>query len=85
MAQKCVFLSSETAQEHFDNIPAGDLKKAVQYLRSDGTRVSGAEAIFELLPPAFSHLKDLYKKSPLFRSAADSIYRFIADNRQALS
>jgi len=84
MAEDCVFLSSENAQERFNNIPSDELQNAVQFLRPDGTRVSGAEAILELLPPACAPLQSLYKKSPLFRATADSVYRFIADNRRAL-
>lgn len=85
MAVECDFLSSETACERFENIPSDELQNAVQLLRADGTRASGAEAIIELLPPVCLPLQTLYKKSALFRALANSVYRFIANNRRALS
>lgn len=79
--------SSEVAAD-FPDIPPGEFERAVQLIRPDGSRVSGAEAVLELTAPhslAARVGSTAYKRSSLFRSASETGYAFVANHRMAFS
>ncbi len=78
---------SEAAKEH-PEIPLAAFEKEVQFLRADGTRASGAEAILEaLIPfhPAVKWIHSWYSRSLIVRCILECGYDFVADHRQLFS
>lgn len=81
------YIASSEAQKNFPAITPKEFENAVQFIRKDGTRISGAEAVIELLSSFHPWLKILHKAyhhSKLFQCLAEQIYRIIAENRRYL-
>jgi len=79
--------SSEAAAD-FPNIPPEEFDRAVQLIRPNGSRISGAEAVLELTAPhSFAakagHLA--YRNSPLLASVFEKSYAFVANHRGIFS
>jgi predicted DCC family thiol-disulfide oxidoreductase YuxK len=81
------YLPSSEAQKSFPAISPEEFQTAVQFIRKDGSHISGAAAVFELLAsfhPCLKILHNAYHRSRLFQSIAEQIYSFIAENRRYL-
>jgi predicted DCC family thiol-disulfide oxidoreductase YuxK len=79
--------SSDAAKDH-PEIPLAAFKKAVQFIRANGTRVSAAEAILEaLIPlhPAAKWIHSWYFRSLIIRFVLECGYEFVANHRQFFS
>ena len=66
----------QQAAERFPQIPRENFARAVHLARTDGTVVSGAQAVFETLGR-----EKLYESSFVVRSLSETAYRFIAQRR----
>jgi hypothetical protein len=66
----------QQAAERFPQIPRKEFARAVQFVRTDGTVASGAQAVFETLGR-----EKLYESSFVVRSLSETAYRFIAQRR----
>ena len=81
------YLPSSEAQLSFPAINPEEFQTAVQFIRKDGSRISGAAAVLELLAsfhPCLKILHKAYHRSRLFQSIADHAYKIIAENRRYL-
>jgi len=79
--------SSEAAAD-FPNIPPEEFDRAVQLIRPDGSRFSGAEAVLELTAPHSLGAKLAalaYCNSPLLASVFEKSYAFVANHRGIFS
>ena len=79
--------SSEAAPD-FPNIPPEEFDRAVQLIRPNGSRVSGAEAVLEITAPHSlgAKLGDLaYRNSPLLASIFEKSYAVVANHRGIFS
>jgi len=68
----------------FPEIPASEFERAVQLIRTDGSRCSGAEAVLEITAPhnwAVHLLWLAYQRNTTIRSALEATYRFVAAQR----
>jgi len=68
----------------FPEIPASEFERAVQMIRPDGSRCSGAEAVLEITAPhnwAVHLLWLAYRRNTTIRSALEATYRFVAVQR----
>ena len=68
----------------FPEIPASEFDRAVQLIRLDGSRCSGAEAVLEITAPhnGAVHLLWLaYQRNTPIRGALEATYRFVAAHR----
>jgi predicted DCC family thiol-disulfide oxidoreductase YuxK len=68
----------------FPEIPASEFERAVQLIRPDGSRCSGAEAVLEITAPhnrAVHLLWLAYQRHTSIRSALEATYRFVAAHR----
>jgi len=79
--------SSEVAAD-FPEIPVAEFDRAVQLIRPDRSRASGAAAVLELTAPhsLAAHAGFLaYKKIPPFARLSEFAYAFVANHRVAFS
>ena len=79
--------SSEAAAD-YPEIPQAEFDRAVQLIRPDGTRSSGAAAVLELTAPhsAAARVGLLLKnRLPVFAQMLESAYGFVATNRVVFS
>jgi predicted DCC family thiol-disulfide oxidoreductase YuxK len=79
--------SSEAAAD-FPNILPEEFDRAVQLIRPNGTRISGAEAVLELTAPHSLGAKTgmlAYRNSTLLASLFEKSYAFVANHRGAFS
>ncbi|MFM8983180.1 MAG: lipase maturation factor family protein, partial [Spartobacteria bacterium] len=79
--------SSEAAAD-FRNIPPEEFDRAVQLIRPNGSRISGAEAVLELTAPHSLGAKAgmlAYRNSPLLASLFEKSYAFVANHRGVFS
>ena len=79
--------ASEVASD-FPLIPAADFERAVQLIRRDGSRCSGARAVLEITAPhsiAARVALRAHRRLPLFQAAMDAAYGLVAANRVAFS
>jgi predicted DCC family thiol-disulfide oxidoreductase YuxK len=68
----------------FPEIPTSEFDRAVQLIRPDGSRCSGAEAVLEITAPhnrAAYLLWLAYQRHTSIRSALEATYRFVAAHR----
>jgi predicted DCC family thiol-disulfide oxidoreductase YuxK len=68
----------------FPEIPTSEFDRAVQLIRPDGSRCSGAEAVLEITAPhnrAVHLLWLAYQRHSTIRSALEATYRFVAAHR----
>ena len=68
----------------FPEIPASEFDRAVQLIRPDGSRCSGAQAVLEITAPhnrAVHLLWLAYQRHTSIRSALEATYRFVAAHR----
>ncbi len=68
----------------FPEIPASEFDRAVQLIRPDGSRCSGAQAVLEITAPhnrAAYLLWLAYQRHTSIRSALEATYRFVAAHR----
>jgi len=82
------YVTSQEAAAEFPEISADELAEAVQWVGTDGDRLSGAPAVFAALATASASgrtLLSFYKDTPLFARAADAAYGFVARNRMLFS
>jgi predicted DCC family thiol-disulfide oxidoreductase YuxK len=78
------YRSSAEVGALFPEIPASEFDRAVQLIRLDGSRCSGAEAVLEITAPhnwAVHLLWLAYQKNITIRSALETTYRFVAAHR----
>ena len=71
----------------FPEIPASEFDRAVQLIRLDGSRCSGAEAVLEITAPhnrAVHLLWLAYQRNTTIRSALEATYRFVAAHRSKI-
>lgn len=71
----------------FPEIPASEFDRAVQLIRLDGSRCSGAEAVLEITAPhnrAVHLLWLAYQRNTPIRSALEATYRFVAAHRSKI-
>jgi predicted DCC family thiol-disulfide oxidoreductase YuxK len=73
------FAPSQEAGERYPDIPAEAFSQSVQLVRTDGSVVSGAQAVFETLGR-----EGLYESSRLLATVSEASYRFIARHRDLL-
>ena len=82
------YLPSAEAARFFPEIPASEFERAVQLIRSDGSRCSGAEAVLEVTAP-HSRLVQLisvaYRRSAMMRVLFEASYRLVAQHRAFFS
>lgn len=79
---------SSEAAEDFPNIPLEEFDRAVQLIRPDGSRISGAEAVLELTAPHSLAAKTgmlAYRHSTLLASLFEKSYGFVAKHRGVFS
>jgi hypothetical protein len=79
--------SSEAAAD-FLEIPQEEFDRAVQLIRPDGTRSSGAAAVLELTAPHSAAARAgffLNNRLPVFAQMLESAYGFVASNRVVFS
>lgn len=79
--------SSEAARD-FPDIPPEEFERAVQLIRPDGSRISGAEAVLELTAPHRLGARlalAAYRRIPLFAAASEWAYGFVATHRSFFS
>ena len=79
---------SQTAASAWPDISTEDFSKSVQWIGADGSRASGAEAIFRALAAtgwAGRILLDAYQTSPLFARTSETMYGVVARNRETAS
>jgi predicted DCC family thiol-disulfide oxidoreductase YuxK len=82
------YLPSAEAARFFPEIPLSEFERAVQLIRSDGSRCSGAEAVLEVTAPhsRFVRLISLaYRRSAIMRAFFEASYRFVAEHRAFFS
>ncbi|MEI8292696.1 MAG: DCC1-like thiol-disulfide oxidoreductase family protein [bacterium] len=82
------YLPSAQAARLFPQIPGNEFERAVQLIRPDGSRCSGAEAVFEVGAPhslVARFLLRAYRRGGILRAVVDFAYRFIAANRKTLA
>jgi predicted DCC family thiol-disulfide oxidoreductase YuxK len=82
------YVTSQEAASKFPSISEGELADAVQWVGTDGERLSGAPAIFAALATASASgrtLRTLYGDAPAFARAADAAYGVVARNRMIFS
>ena len=78
------YRSSAEAGALFPEIPSSEFDRAVQLIRPDGSRCSGAEAVLEITAPhnrAVHLLWLAYQRHSTIRSALEATYRFVAAHR----
>lgn len=82
------YLPSAEAARFFPEIPVSEFVRAVQLIRCDGSRCSGAEAVLEVTAP-HSRLVRLiciaYRRSAIIRAFFEASYRFVAEHRAFFS
>jgi predicted DCC family thiol-disulfide oxidoreductase YuxK len=73
--------------KQYPEIPADQFAEAVQLINTDGTVVSGAEAVFRTLAQnrSWRWLLCIYESIPLFAPTTEGIYRVVAGHRPAFS
>lgn len=86
--QRVEYASSQEAGGRFPQISPEEFERAVQWIGTDGSIRSGAEAVFLVL--ATSVLPGrlalaLYRKVPLFARAAEAVYGVVAAHREFFS
>lgn len=71
----------------FPDIPAWELKRAVQFVETDGRVTSGAHAVFRALAyvPGRGAALWMYDHFPGFAAASEALYRAVARNRRWFS
>lgn len=82
------YMPSSEAEALHPEIPLEEFDRAVQLIRPDGSRASGAEAVLEITAPhAFSARAGLalYKRSRLFAGLSEGAYAFVARHRMLFS
>lgn len=77
----------QSARERFPEIPLDQFKRSIQFIRADGTVLTGAEGVFHSLAvnPRLRWLVWLYRFAPGFAAATESGYGFVAGNRPLFS
>ncbi len=78
------YITSQEATEQFPEISEQESNEAVQWMGTDGERLSGAPAVFAALATASASgrtLLSLYNEKPWFARVADTAYRAVARNR----
>ncbi|HPA17280.1 MAG TPA: lipase maturation factor family protein [Verrucomicrobiae bacterium] len=77
----------QTVAGKYPEIPSDHLARAVHLVRTDGTVISGAHAVFEVLAsrPAFGWLRAWYHVFRPFTAASEWLYHAVAANRMAIS
>jgi predicted DCC family thiol-disulfide oxidoreductase YuxK len=68
----------------FPNVPAQALSAAVHLIDTDGSVYAGAEAVFRALAavPRYARWLHWYRRSRLFASISECLYRFVAQHRR---
>jgi predicted DCC family thiol-disulfide oxidoreductase YuxK len=82
------YLPSAAAASLFPEIPMSEFARAVQLIRSDGSRCSGAEAVLEVTAPhsGFVRLVSVaYRRSAMIRALFEASYRLVAEHRTFFS
>lgn len=82
------YLPSSEAGRFFPDIPASEFERAVQLVRPDGSRCSGAEAVLEVTAPHKRLVRAIhvgYLRSGILRALFDAAYRFVAEHRRLFS
>ena len=71
----------------FPEIPRQQFDAAVQFIESDGSVYSGAEAVFRILAHHPNHqlLLRIYEKSKTFAHLTEWVYRLVSENRTFFS
>ena len=78
------YISSQEAAGEFPQIAEQESNEAVQWVGTDGERLSGSPAVFAALATASAsgrRLLSLYNEKPWFARVADTAYRAVARNR----
>src|SRR6267142_1729596 len=80
---RVTYAPSQEVDHHYPEISPEDFKRSVWFVESDGTRTSGAEAIFRLMAqvPGKRWPLRLYEHLPGFAFAGEAAYRFVAEHR----
>jgi predicted DCC family thiol-disulfide oxidoreductase YuxK len=81
--ERVTYVPSQEVADQYPEISAEEFKRSVWLVHPDGTRTSGAEAVFGLM--AYGHGKNwplwMYRHVPGFGWASEVSYRFIARHR----
>ena len=74
---------AQTAADRFPEIPPAEFVRAVQLIETDGRVFSAAEAIIRAraLATHRTWLRTAYERLPGFASAAEAVYRLVAQHR----
>lgn len=82
------YLPSSKAGRMFPDIPAREFERAVQLIRPDGSRCSGAEAVLEVTASCNRLAAAIYagnRRSRILRALSEAAYRFVAGHRSLFS
>lgn len=79
IGDRVTFASYQAAAPAYPEIPRERLARAVHLIWPDGTVLSGAEAVFELL--ALRPLRALYRAFPPFAAISEWAYALVARHR----
>lgn len=82
------YLPSSKAGSLFPDIPASEFERAVQLIRPDGLRCSGAEAVLEITAPHNVLVRAIhggYRRSRILRALLEAAYSFVARHRSFFS
>jgi predicted DCC family thiol-disulfide oxidoreductase YuxK len=82
------YLPSAEAARFFPEIPPSEFERAVQLIRSDGSRCSGAEAVLEVTAPHSRFVRLIsvaYRRSAIISAFFEASYRLVAEHRAFFS
>ncbi len=85
--ERVTYLAYQDHLKEFPQVTEEDCRNAVQFIESDGTVYQAAEAVLRtfLYTKSYGWLYRWYKKSKLFASFAELLYKAVAKNRDFLS
>lgn len=82
------YRASGDAKSAFPEIPASEFERAVQLVRPDGSRCSGAEAVLEVAAPHSKVVRFViraYRRHAVVRVLLERVYGFVASHRSWFS
>lgn len=82
------YVPSQACADEHPEIPRTEMSRAVQWVGVDGSRASGAAAVFEALAAAGGSgraLRSAYRHVPGFARVTETAYRFVAAHRKGFS
>jgi len=77
------YAPSQEVDHHYPEISPEEFKRSVWFIEADGTRASGAEAVFRLMAhaPGEGWRLWMYRHLPGFAFTSEAAYRFVAGHR----